>query len=172
MFSWASSTTPSQCCPKSIKATWSRIFVWSLPKIIKKTLHMDFFTCNVVCLYPQGQHYIGYLPIQCCAESIKTILHRIFPCVLLSGASCTTFHKVFTYAMLSQKYEENTTQDFILCNVVSSLSDNTVQGFYLWNVVLGTLRQHWKGFFLVQCCVDMSRPTLHKEITCGILTYS
>ena len=36
-------------------------------------------------LEPLGQHWIGFLPVQCCPKSIRQKLHRIFSYAILSG---------------------------------------------------------------------------------------
>ena len=56
------------------------------------------------CLEPLGQHFIGFLPVQCCPKSIKTTLRKIFSYTMLSGATQTILHRVLTCAMLSQEY--------------------------------------------------------------------
>ena len=55
-----------QCCPKSIKTTFNRIFVMQW------------------CLKHLGQHCIGFWPVQCCPKSINTTLNRIFSYAILS----------------------------------------------------------------------------------------
>ena len=44
------------------------------------------------------------LAVQCCRNSIKTTLYKIFSYVKLRGASRATLHRILTCAMLSQEY--------------------------------------------------------------------
>ena len=45
----------------------------------------DFFM--QCCLEPLGQHCIGFLPMQCCPKSIKTVLRKIHELNTLIGFS-------------------------------------------------------------------------------------
>ena len=56
------------------------------------------------CLEPLRQHYIAFLPVQCCPKSIKTTLNRSFSYAMLSGATQTALHRILTCTMLSQEY--------------------------------------------------------------------
>ena len=49
------------------------------------------------CLEPTGQNCTKFLPVQCCPNSMKTKLNRIFSCVMLSGASWITLHKAQSF---------------------------------------------------------------------------
>ena len=99
-------------------------------------ISQSFYMCSVV---PRvlRQHWTEFFPVQCCLEPI--------------GQHCTRFLPV---QCCPQEYYNFTEQDFFMCNVVWRLLDNIAQGFYLCNVVPKVLRQHWTGFFPVQCCVQ------------------
>ena len=73
-------------------------------KIAEKWCYSDiapgFFLCSVVWSLLDNIPQDFFL-VQCCPKCITTILNRILPCAMLSGASWTTLHNVFTCAMLS-----------------------------------------------------------------------
>ena len=94
------------------------------------------------CLEPLRQHCIRFLLVQCCPKSIKTTLHRIFSCAMLSGASRATLLRVFGCEILSQEYYANIAQDFFLC--------------------LESLGQHCIGFLTLQCRPKSIKTTLHR----------
>ena len=50
------------------------------------------------CLEPLIQHCMGFSTVQCCSETIKTTLNRIFSCAMLYVAFQTTLRRVLTYA--------------------------------------------------------------------------
>ena len=110
---------PVQSWPKSIKRKLYRIFSYAmlsgacqvtcwvltcemLSQDYQDQIAQDFFI--QCCSEPLGQHYIGFLPVQCCLKSITATLNRIFSYTMLYGATQTTLHKILTYAMLSQEY--------------------------------------------------------------------
>ena len=49
----------------------------------------------------------------------------------------------------------NIEQNFLFCIVVWTLKEIIACCVYLCNVVSGVLRQHWIGFFPVQCCLKL-----------------
>ena len=111
-----------------------------------------------------GKHGTRFFLVQCCPEpqvakccprSIKTTLHRVFSCALLSGASRTTLIRVFTSVMLFQEYLDNITQDFFLCNIVLSIK---------------SIKKTLNRFFSCAQLSRASRTTWHRIFTCVILS--
>ena len=66
---------------------------------------------------------------------------------------CLNQHWIGRCAMLSQMYLDNIGKTMFLYNT-GSLWDNNAEGFCLCNVVPRVLKEHWTGFFLMQCCQE------------------
>ena len=66
--------------------------------------------------------------------------------------------------MLHQKYYDNIEKNFSMQYCL----ENIAQGFYLCSVVPRELRQHWTGFFPVQCWPVVNRQ--HMNIAYSMLS--
>ena len=109
------------------------------------------------------------IAIQCCCFVQSCLFVRCWPGIFLvqyRGNSCNVgaafattgyYQKINRYKIkIAEKWccSDDNAIGFCLCNVVWSLLGNIALGFYLCSVVPRELRQHWKGFFLVQCCLE------------------
>ena len=106
-----------------------------VPRVLRQ--HLTRFLHVHHCLQPQGQHCIGYLPVQCCPKSIKTTLNR----TTLSSQCCLK------------------TSRTILCNVGQWHTDMFSQENNQYYVVLICLSQH--------CTINLPlkrQPTVHKQL--------
>ena len=101
--------------------------------------------------------------MQCCLEPLGQHCTKFLPVQCCPKSIRTTLNRIF-----------------FLCNVVWSLLDNIAQSLYLRNVVPRVLRQHWTGFFpmqccpktgfsLVQCCPKSIKTTLNKIFSSAML---
>ena len=98
-----------------------------------------------------GQHWKGILPIQCCPNTFETTLDKKTTCVML--AQSWRFHREIGYTMLSWYACANIAKENYLGNVDPQPMNNMAQKNNL------------------QCCLDLCRLTLCKEISCAMLTY-
>ena len=95
-------------------------------------------------LKPQGQHFIGYLPVQCCLRSIKTTLNRVFPaqyCLEPLRQHCT---KLLPKQCCPKSIK------------------TTVQGYFVVQCCLETLGQHCTEVFPVHFCLENITATFYK----------
>ena len=91
-------------------------------------------------------------PVQCCPRSIKTTLHRIFSCVILSGAHHPRQHCNVVPGVLRKHCSE-----FFPVQCRQEPLGQHCIGFFLCNAVPGVLQQHCTGFFYffpMQCCLE------------------
>ena len=148
---------PAQCCSKSIKWKFHRIFlcnvIWSLSDNIAYGFDLRNVVARVLrqhctgifliqsCLEPLGQHCIGLPAVQCCPKSIKTIF---FICNVV-------------WSLLS-----NVAQSFDLCNVVPRVSRQNCTELFFTQCCLAPLGQHCIGFWPVQCYPKSTRTTLDR----------
>ena len=118
---------------------------------------------------PLGQHCTGLLHVQCCPKTIKTTLNRIFSRASLSRASRKPLHRVFTCAitcaMLTKSAETYFRWKITYTMLSWSAWANIVQENYLYNVGPQSTNKFAQKNNL-QCCLEISGPILHKEITC------
>ena len=104
---------------------------------------------NVV-LIMLGQHCIGVLSSQCCLNTSEMTLHKKITCAMLVHSAQPSFpRKIILLICLGHHCTRN-----YLCNV-GSQSSNTFA--------------HENN---LQCFLDLSGSTLHKEITCAMLVHS
>ena len=93
----------------------------------------------------------------------------------LSVQCWSILHKHFhtkRSTMLSGSVWAKIAQGNHLCNVCPWLTDNIYEENNLYIVVLTMLGQYYIRILSSQCCPNMSERTLHKKITCTMLTQS
>ena len=110
--------------------------------------------CNVV-LTTLGQHCIGILSSQCCLNTSKTIWRtKKYLWNFGQEGAQTCFYRKISYTTLSWSLWANIAQEHYLCNVGTQPTNNFAQKKNL------------------QFCLDLSEPTLYKEIACAVLAHS
>ena len=91
------------------------------------------------------QHYTGFFPVQRCLGVFWVTLQSFYLCNVVPRVQKQHWLGVF------------------MSDVIGSFSDNIAQGFYLCNVV----PEHTNIFLQEN---NLSWLTLHKKITCAVLT--
>ena len=112
---------------------------------------MAFFHMQC-CLEPLGQHCIGFCPVQCCPNSIKTTLNRIF---FLSSVAWTL--------------SDNLAQGFDLFNVDQRVLRKHCTGVF-YALLSGASRRTLCRVFTCAMLFGASWTTLHRIFICAILS--
>ena len=72
------------------------------------------------CLEPLGQHWKGFSTVQCCPNSFKAALDRIFSYAMFSEAFQTTLHRTVTFA------KDNISQVFLMQSCLEPLGQHCI----------------------------------------------
>ena len=88
---------------------------------------------------------------QCQMNTLRTTLHWVFSCAMLSGVSWATLHRFFT-------------------NVVPRVLRQHWTGFLSSAMFPGVSRTTLHRIFPVQCCRRSIKTTLHMLFSCAILS--
>ena len=118
---------------------------------------------------------------QCQMNTLRTTLHWVFSCAMLSGVSWATLHRFFTNVVprvLRQHWtgfypllcclesQEQHYIRFFQCNVVTEVLRQYCTCFFPVQYCLEALEQHWTRFLPVQCCPKRNKTTLNRIFSC------
>ena len=92
-------------------------------------------------------------PVQCCPNMSETKLHKKITQALLAQSAQSSFHRKIIHAMLSWSAWANIPYENYSCYVNPQSTNNFAQEKIL------------------EFCLDLSGPTLHKEITFAMLAH-
>ena len=144
----------------------------------RTTLH-SILTCKIL---SQEHQYNIEQDFSCAMLSgaSRTTLHKVSPLQYCSRSIKTTLYWIFSWAALPKYVWDNSAQENYLWNVGPERTVIFSQEDNLHNVVLTCLGQYCKdpqstnNFTQannLQFCLDLSEPTLHKEVTCAMLVH-
>ena len=144
----------------------------------RTTLH-SILTCKIL---SQEHQYNIEQDFSCAMLSgaSRTTLHKVSPLQYCSRSIKTTLYRIFSWAALPKYVWDNSAQENYLWNVGPERTVIFSQEDNLHNVVLTCLGQYCKdpqstnNFTQannLQFCLDLSEPTLHKEVTCAMLVH-
>ena len=148
---------PVQCCPRSIKAKWHRIFFYAMLSGAFWTILYRVLLSNYsrgsrkqcvrknpvqIVLILLRKHCTAGNPMQCCTRGSRQLCTRTNRILL---------HKVLTCVKFSQKYWDK------------------FRRLFLMQCCLEPLGQHGIGFLPVQCCPNNIKVILHRIFLCNVI---
>ena len=118
---------------------------------------------------------------QCQMNILRTTLHWVFSCAMLSGVSWATLHRFFTNVVPGVLRQHWT--GFLSSAMLPGVSRTTLRRIFpvqcchrsikttlhmLFScaICLEALEQHWARFLLVQCCPKRNKTTLNRTFSC------